>query len=494
MLKPHRYANELLGLGLNDNDNDTNNPSTDNVNPFLGKPFYCWDTTFLGPERRDCCFNHMIFLPDKDGEKKPLFPYEKDVYDAWRNHLHLWIKKATGLGISEFFLRLMLWLCLRDDTYEGCQMCIVTGPNIDLSKKLIKRMRDLIIDYPGFKFDTETDYVLEINKCWIQAYPSHNLGSFRSLDKAKFILIDEGDFFPVGQLEEIRHVSERYIAKSNPWIVMVSTPNNPGGLFEQIENEDKNSCLYNRMFLDYKVGVGLIYSVADIEKAKQSPSFEREYNLKYGIGLGNVFIPREIDACCTLYPNKPVQVNPACSISCGVDPGFGSSRFAVTILMLEDGIIKVLYSKEWDKPSYQMMVDLIPRLKMEYKIGKIFCDAANPEFIKSCKSLFNEAQDYDRIIQRAKHDKVDPMHRMFIVPINFREWGPELLGRFQHFVSKTLFAVSPTEHKELVQQMRTARYKDNGNLDKEAVSGNTFDSFDATRLALTGFYSGGRYK
>ena len=50
-----------------------------------------------------------------------------------------------------------------------------------------------------------TDYVLEVNRCWIQAYPSHNLGSFRSLDKPKFIFVDEGDFFPVGQLEEIRH-------------------------------------------------------------------------------------------------------------------------------------------------------------------------------------------------------------------------------------------------------------------------------------------------
>jgi hypothetical protein len=27
---------------------------------------------------------------------------------------HLWIKKATGLGVTEFFLRLMAWLCLSD--------------------------------------------------------------------------------------------------------------------------------------------------------------------------------------------------------------------------------------------------------------------------------------------------------------------------------------------------------------------------------------------
>ena len=36
---------------------------------------------------------------------------------------------------------------------------------------------------------------------------------------------------------DVRNVSERYIAKSNPWIVMVSTPNAPGQLFETIERK-----------------------------------------------------------------------------------------------------------------------------------------------------------------------------------------------------------------------------------------------------------------
>jgi hypothetical protein len=44
---------------------------------------------------------------------------------------HLWIKRATGLGISEFVLRFMAWLCFKDNTLVGSQMCIVTGPRID---------------------------------------------------------------------------------------------------------------------------------------------------------------------------------------------------------------------------------------------------------------------------------------------------------------------------------------------------------------------------
>jgi hypothetical protein len=45
--------------------------------------------------------------------------------------------------------------------------------------------------------------------------------------------------------------ASKYIAKSNPYIVMVSTPNAPDGLFERIEKESEDTCLYKRIFLDY---------------------------------------------------------------------------------------------------------------------------------------------------------------------------------------------------------------------------------------------------
>jgi len=62
---------------------------------------------------------------------------------------HLWVKKATGLGISEFMLRFMAWLCLRDNTLSGSQMCIVTGPRIDLAIALIDRMKKLFASSKG---------------------------------------------------------------------------------------------------------------------------------------------------------------------------------------------------------------------------------------------------------------------------------------------------------------------------------------------------------
>jgi hypothetical protein len=97
-------------------------------------------------------------------------------------------------------------------------------------------MKALFIDKLGVTFDSK-ETVLELNGCNIEAYPSNHIDAFRSLTNPKFILVDEGDFLPKFQQEDVRNVSERYIAKSNPFIVMVSTPNAPGGLFQKIEQE-----------------------------------------------------------------------------------------------------------------------------------------------------------------------------------------------------------------------------------------------------------------
>jgi hypothetical protein len=56
----------------------------------------------------------------------------------------------------------------------------------------------------------------------------------RRLPNVSFILLDEADSFSRHQ-QDARDVSDRYIAKSNPYIAMVSTPNAPEGLFERIE-------------------------------------------------------------------------------------------------------------------------------------------------------------------------------------------------------------------------------------------------------------------
>ena len=53
----------------------------------------------------------------------------------------------------------------------------------------------IISEAPNYFSSKET--VLELNGCHIESYPSHHVDFFRALESPKFILIDEGDFFPI---------------------------------------------------------------------------------------------------------------------------------------------------------------------------------------------------------------------------------------------------------------------------------------------------------
>jgi hypothetical protein len=138
--------------------------------------------------------------------------------------------------------------------------------------------------------------VIDLNNVKIETFPSHHFRCKRGLPNVSFILLDEADFFPPRQQQDAIDVYERYIAKSNLYIVMVSTPNAPDGLFGRIEKESEDMCLYKRIFLDYTYGIGKTYTKEEIEKAKQSPPLEREYNLKYLGKIGNVFHTKYIEA------------------------------------------------------------------------------------------------------------------------------------------------------------------------------------------------------
>jgi hypothetical protein len=62
----------------------------------------------------------------------------------------------------------MAWLCLKDNELSGSQMCIVTGPRIDLAIALIDRMKKLFADssksLATTTFDTK-ETVIETKRC-----------------------------------------------------------------------------------------------------------------------------------------------------------------------------------------------------------------------------------------------------------------------------------------------------------------------------------------
>ena len=125
-----------------------------------------------------------------------------------------------------------------------------------------------------------------------------------------------------------KETGTRY-GKSDPCIVMVWTPNNPGGLFYQIEQEAEDTCLYKRLKMDYHYGLRKIYTQEEIDKAKQSPGFDREYGLEYLGKVGNVFSEIQIQKAIDLgdkYSLAKIPINNFTNNSIGVDIGFGSSK------------------------------------------------------------------------------------------------------------------------------------------------------------------------
>jgi hypothetical protein len=76
------------------------------------KPYWFWNIEEHKSEavrtRGDCCFNHIIGLPTKEGIDKPMFHYEKLLYESLliqknANSLNHDFKHSDTAFIGEFF-------------------------------------------------------------------------------------------------------------------------------------------------------------------------------------------------------------------------------------------------------------------------------------------------------------------------------------------------------------------------------------------------------
>src|SRR5512133_1244280 len=356
-------------------------------------------------------------------------------------------------------------------------MCIVTSPKIDIAIKLIKRMKGLFEPKLGVTFDSK-ETVLELNGCTIEAYPSNHIDAYRALENPKFILVEEADFFRKGEQEDVRHVSERYIAKSDPYIVMVSTPNGPDGLFEKIEKEPEETCIYKRLLLDYTFGLDKIYTRQEIEKAKASPSFEREYNLKYLGHVGNVFSPADIDAALIQYdivqqqqqyPSSPPLIQGVM----GLDPGWGVSSFGIVVTHFVDGLIRVAYVDEHSRSDHSEMLSVVWDLIQRFNVTKVLVDASAPSFIRALKLQWGERPDYENVDKNMRD-------YMMVEPVSFGVEHKALLYHAKFMLENKYVQIHPTFDK-LITALRSAWAKD-GVLDKEVTSYD--DILDAFRLCL----------
>jgi hypothetical protein len=440
-----------------------------------------------------CCFWHIIKPPQKDGRDMPVLPYQRTLYEALQNHKHIWCLKSRGIGVTTFLLRYIAWCCLGTRFRDNARVCIITGPRIDLAEDLIARFKGLFLQrYNNSANDRTQSTVAFLNGVRVEAFPSHHVDTMRGLDNVRFIMSDESDHYPIFQQKELRAVMEGYIGKpnSNPTIVLVSTPKAPGGLMQQIELEQDS--LYHKLFFDYKYGLQgpyPIYSEEQIQKARLSPEFGREYELQYLGLVGNVFSQASIENCQKIEYN-PQNIHPNVKKSIGIDPSYGSSNFAIVATQLVDGKIQVIEASEYQRPNFTDMIQKIWQLKQQYgHVSNIYVDAANPEVWQALKREFDENYNDQYVRDQIAECRKYNLHiedRMFIVPTAFSIKGAEMLAHAKWIMEETeedgssLIAIHPSFNK-LLTALRTAVAQEY-RLQKYETAFN--DVLDAFRLSL----------
>jgi hypothetical protein len=380
----------------------------------------------------------------------------------------------------------MIWKAFTgsEEQYKDSRMVIVVGPNLTLAVEQIDRIRSMFLEKLGVTFDSSrTKVVLPPNNVTIQAYPSNHVDSFRGLPKVSIVLIDEGDFFRIGEQKAVRDAAERYLGKSNTKIFVVSTPASPGGLMETIQREENS--IYYKLMMNYEVGLNKIYTKQDIERARESPSFEREYNLHYAYDIGDLLTNADIQKCLDINYD-PTRIIYEAPKSIGIDPAWGgSSKFAFIATQFVDGRIQVIAADEFERPEPREMetyaLDLVRQLHIfenpnQQQNGQILVDGANVSFIKFLKHKLNENTNYeDDDEQDHKYKRVRPM--------NFGTKHRHMLTNMQQLISKGYVAIDQ-RFEDLLNQMRIAKVDNNYGLIKKPLS---LDLIDALRLALWGF-------
>lgn len=471
--------------------NSSNHQQDSKFKDFLNKPFWINDPvkheTIWHEQLGKCCFNHIIGLPKKGAAEHEIFDYEQELVKYLDHYKNIWIKKARGLGITEFMLRYLSWLCVGTSQYNNWRAHIITGPRIELAEEEIRRIKSLFSSKYALS-QTAKDTVV-LNGTTIQAFPSNAL-SMRGYDNVFWIMLDEADFFPPHQQLEARAAAEGYRIKSNPWIIMVSTPNKRGGIYETIEKQPEEEHGYKKIEYLYQRGVGKIYDPKEIEGEKTKGYFKREYMGLYDYDVGNLFPLHTLD----LIESNGRRIMDFDTVhyythkSLGIDVGYGSSNTAFVVTEKIDGYIRVIYAKQFNRPVNEEMLRLAVNLIFHYQLNKnnnqIYVDAANPGFIRSLKIAIGESQDYEQEIAQWRKENAywKPEGTMSIIPIPFNIKGEPMLEKLKDFADKGLLAVNPDKFEDLMSDMRIARVEGR-KLIKEKASNQTMDLLDALRLS-----------
>ncbi len=363
-------------------------------------------------------------------------------------------------------------------------MGILTAPRIDLTIDIVNRLKTIFTRNNLLQFDSRNT-VCYLNNVTIEAFPSHlGIQSLRGYTDLKMIVCDEASWFNLNQNQEVIDTIERYYSKSNPIIVLCSTPQRIGDLLYEIKQQPESERFYHLMELSYKVGLGKIYTEQEIALQKRSLSFSREYNISFEAGIDGLFNPQDIDMCIA-DKYDPIFHN-GLTTWCGIDPGYSTSKFAMVVIAWANGKLQVMKELEIEHADPDEMRQTIHRIIQEYNICRCFIDSSSVYLIRQL------CHDYSIPDCTLWDDTTKDQLLMtnncgggaLIQSVNFRTKHAKMLEQLHKVISTQQLRIDP-QFKGVISALRTATTKQFGNiydLDKKQTSSD--DLLDGLRLSL----------
>ena len=156
--------------------------------------------------------------------------------------------------------------------------------------------------------------------------------------------------------------------------------------------------------------------------------------------------------------------------SLGIDPAFGSSKFAFVLTQIIDTKIQVIYSVEFERPDFNEMINRAINLVRKYYVQKIYVDASNPAIITSLKQQLGDRVDYDQQWQEIRQGGYWEYKDRFmkVVPVPFNMNARLMISHLKLMMESNKIAIDGEKFRSLIIALKTAQMKEGERYSKES--------------------------
>jgi hypothetical protein len=170
-------------------------------------------------------------LPQKSGTPLPVFDYELYFVHQMDKRNLISFLASRGLGKTETtIVRYPNYRIMRSTEWDNRDVAITTGLAEVSAEELLIRIESLwSTAFPNPPLDKKAAQIW-IDKTRILAFPTQNIKRLRLYDDFAGIFVDEADFYSLLDQMRLQEAIFGYIVKSQPLIVLMSTPNHPSGM------------------------------------------------------------------------------------------------------------------------------------------------------------------------------------------------------------------------------------------------------------------------